>query len=214
MAELTDANITSFVRGLLDEATTEVWTDDQITLYIQMAMVNVVAKYWYLLAPTEATASAVSLVANTESVTIPTGAAKILRVEVAETRKMLRKIEPDELWKYSVFDDGDAKENYLNVWYLPYYYTTTDFPEAIRPLLAIEAAIYAKTQDESVDNGILALQRDFEATATTFLATDSMYEPTVFGDYDLEDSYTYTDPVAWAFRAGKIYLYKLHDEAD
>lgn len=214
MVVFSDANITSLVRSLIGEATAEYWTDAEIILYVKAAMITILDKYWYLLMPTEAKVSQASLVANTEYVSLPTDCAKVLRVEVAEDRKILRKIEPDELWKYSVYDDGSASSNYLNIWYLEYYDATTDFPEALRPLIAVEAAILAQTKAGGVDAGLMALYRSFEASAITFLSTDAPYEPTIFGDYGQERSYTDDNPCAWAFRDGKIYLYKIYDESD
>ena len=78
--------------------------------------------------------------------------AKILRVEVASDRKMLRNIEADEVWKYSVYDDGAAATNYLNIWYIEYYDTVTDSPEALRPLIALEAVMFAISESESACN--------------------------------------------------------------
>jgi len=309
MALISNADVTAFTRSLIGEATEKHWTDAEIALYIEMAMVQVNTKYWYLLAPTETQVEATSLVVSTAYVSLPgrevgattfTGSgkndatfggtythtadltyvvkidsestpdtftwskdggtswyasgvscstsattldngvtvtfgattghtdteywssnciisdcAKILRVEVAETRDLLRKIEPDELWKYSVYDDGAAATSYLNIWYLKYYSTTTDFPVALRPLIAVEAAIMAKTKDSgAIDAGILNLHRNFEDAARAFLATDSMYEPTIFGDYEQEDAYTRSNPCAWAFKENKIYLYKSYKEDD
>lgn len=215
MTLISDDDVTAFTRSLIGEATEKHWTDVEIALYVEMAMMKVNTRYWYLLAPTEAQVEATSLSANTEYVSLPTDAAKILRVEVAETRKLLRKIEADEVWKYSVYDDGAAATSYLNIWFLEYYDATTDFPEALRPLIAIEAAIMAKTKDTgAVDAGILNLRKEFAETATTFLSTDSMYEPTVFGDFEQEEAYTDSNPCAWAFKENKIYLYKSYAESD
>ena len=161
-----------------------------------------------MLAPTEVKKSAVSLTASQAYVDIPTDAAKIIRVEVASDGKLLGKIEPNELWKFQEYDDGAAASSYLNIWYLEYYDAVTDFPEALRPLIAIEAVSYAKTKDDDIDPGFVRLQEKFEETARVFLATDSMYEPTVLTDEELRDTYTTTNPVAWCFRDGRIYLYK------
>lgn len=215
MTLISDDDVTDFTRSLIGEATAKHWTDVEIALYIEMAMMKVNTKYWYLLAPTEVQVSATSLSAATEYVSLPDDCAKVLRVEVAETRKLLRKIEPDELWKYSVYDDGAAATSYLNIWFLEYYDATTDFPEALRPLIAIEAALMAKTKDTgAVDAGILSLHRQFEESAIAFLSTDSMYEPTVFGDSAQEEAYTDSNPCAWAFKENKIYLYKSYAEED
>jgi len=215
MTLISDADITAFTRSLIGEATAKHWTDVEIALYVEMAMMIVNTKFWYLLAPTEAAVNPTSLVANTSYVSQPTNCAKVLRVEVAETRKLLRKIELDELWKYSAYDDGAAATSYLNVWYLEYYNATTDFPEALRPLIACEAAVMAKTKDTgAVDAGIMSLHRKFEEAALAFLATDSMYEPTVFGDFAQEEAYTDSNPCAWSFRDGYVFLWKSYSEDD
>ena len=211
-AVISDANITSLVRSLIGEATAEYWTDDEITLYIGFAMTVVQNKYWYLLAPTDAKVAATSLTASQTYVTLPTDAAKILRVEVASDRKLLRKIEPDELYKYSVHTPAAASTNYLNVWYLEYYDATTDFPVALRPLIALEAVKLAAAKDKGITADIESLRREYESDALTFLASDTVYEPTIFGDYAQERAYTDDNPVAWAFRDGKIYLYEVYDE--
>jgi len=212
-AVMADSDITSLARSLIGEATAKFWTDAEIALYIKVAMTNIQNRYWYLLAPTDAKVQATSLSAATAYVSLPTDAAKILRVEVAETRKMLRKIEPDELWKYSEYDDGAAATSYLNIWYLEYYDATTDFPVALRPLIACEAALLATTKDKNTGH-IHALYNSFHESALTFLATDSMYEPTIFGDTELERGYSNDNPCAWAFRDGKIHLYQSYSEGD
>jgi len=215
MTLISSDDITAFTRSLIGEATEKHWTDVEIALYIEMAMMIVNTKYWYLLAPTEAAVNPTSLVAATSYVSQPTNCAKVLRVEVAETRKLLRKIELDELWKYSAYDDGTTVSSYLNVWYLEYENSVEDFPEALRPLIAVEAAVMAKTKDSgAVDAGIMSLHRKFEEAAQVFLATDSMYEPTVFGDFAQEEAYTDSNPCAWSFRDGYIFLWKSYAEDD
>lgn len=211
---ISDTDITNMIRELIGEPTAEYWTDAIITLYKKFGMIAVLSKYWYMMMPTETKVAATSLTANQAYVDLPTDAAKILRVEVNSDRKMLRKIEVDELWKYTPYDDGAAAASYLNVWYLEYYDSVTDFPEAIRPLIAFEAVVYAKTKSGGIDSAFSRMHQKAEETAIAFLATDSPYEPTIFGDFDLERGYTGDNPVAWLFKAGKIYLYKTFEAAD
>lgn len=212
MAVMSDSDVTSMVRSLIGESSAEYWTDAEVTLYIKVAMTNVQNKYWYLLAPTDAKVSNTDLSASTAYVSLPTDCAKVLRVEVASNRKLIRKIESDELYKYSEYDDGAAASGYLNIWYLEYYDATTDFPVALRPLIAVEAVRLAKTKDRGIETDIESLQSRLESAALTFLASDTVYEPTIFGDYAQERSYTDDNPVAWTFRDGKIYFYKIYDE--
>jgi hypothetical protein len=162
--------------------------------------------------PTEVKVQATDLTTALNYIGLPTDCAKVIRVEVASNRKMLRKIEPDELWKYSEHTPTATQTSYFNVWYLEYYDATTDFPEALRPLIAVEAAVLAKTKDENVDAGLMALHKKFEDAAIAFLSTDSPYEPTVMGDYAMERGFTDDNPVAWCFRGGAIFLYEVYDE--
>ena len=212
MAIISAANVTSLIRSLIGESTAKYWTDDEISLYLKSAMITTLNKYWYLLAPSQAKVASTDLAANTAYVSQPDDCAKIIRVEVASNRKLLRKIEPDELWKYSEYDDGAASSGYLNIWYLEYFNLVTDFPEALRPLIAIEAATFALTKDQAMDSTFLHLRQHYEDIALMFLAADSVYEPTIFGDYAQERAYTDDNPVAWCFRDGYIYLYKVYDE--
>jgi len=214
MAIISDVNVTSMIRYLIGESTAEYWGDAEITLFKKFGMIAVFSKYWYMLMPTEAKSSATSLTANQAYVDLPTDAAKVLRVEVNSDRKLLRKIEADELWKYTPYDDGDASTNYLNIWYLEYYDAVTDFPEALRPLIAFEAVIYAKTKSGGLDQAFVRMHQKAEETAIAFMATDSPYEPTIFGDSDVQRGYTDTNPIAWLFKAGKVYLYKTYEADD
>ena len=212
MAVISDDDVTNFIRYLLAESTADFWEDAEVTLYKKFGMISVLSKYWYLLAPTEAKVSATSLSANTAYVSQPTDCAKVLRVEVAEDRTLLRPIEPDELFKYSEYDDGAAATSYLNIWYLEYYDAVTDFPEALRPLIAFEAIFSGKLKDQSISADIAMRHKHYEDMAVAFLSTPHMYTPTIFGDYEQDRAYTDDNPCAWAFRDGNIYLYKAFDE--
>lgn len=216
MAIISDADVTSFVRSLLGEGTAKHWTDDEITLYIKFGMMAVESKYWYLLAPLDKKVVKRSLAENTQYVTIPGNedsedfsCAKIIKVEVASTGDMVRYIEPDDLSRFEEYDDGAAATDYLNIFYLQHKSATTDFPESLRPLIAIEAVMFGNTKDGTVDGALLVLHREFEGIALNFLGVSQIQEPAIISDYEVEDGYTFSNPVAWSFREGKIYLYKV-----
>ena len=209
MAIISDTDVTAFVRSLLGEGTAKHWTDTEIALYIKFGMMAVESKYWYLLAPLDKKIGQASLVANTASISIPDDCAKIIKLEVASTGDMVRYIEPDDLSRYEEYDDGAASTNYFNIWYLEHKSATTDFPESLRPLIAIEAVMFGNTKDGTVDGALVALHREFEGIALNFLGVSQIQEPALISDHELEDSYTYDNPVGWTFREGKIYLYKV-----
>ena len=212
MTIISSDNVTAYIRSLVGEATAKHWEDDEIANYIKFGLMVVISRFWYMLAPSEAKSEAASLVASQAYVEQPDDCAKVLRVEVAETRDLLHKIEADELWKYSVYDDGAASADYLNIWYLEYPSEVTDVPEALRPLVAVEAALSAKIKDAGVRSDLMIQQKRFEDIANTFLSTDSMYEPTHFGDYEQEQAFTRSNPCAWIFKNNRIYLYKSYSD--
>lgn len=209
MAIISDDDITAFTRSLLGEATEKHWTDTEVALYIKFGMMAVESKYWYLLAPLDKKIEQASLEASTATISIPTNCAKIIKLEVASTGDMVRYLEPDDLSRYEEYDDGAASTNYFNIWYLLHKSATTDFPESLRPLIAIEAVMFGNIKDGTVDGALVALHREFESIALNFLGVPQIQEPALMDDYELEDKYTYTDPVGWSFREGAIYLYKV-----
>ena len=211
MAIISDDEVTAFIRSLISESSAKHWTDDEITLYKKFGMIAVMSKFWYMMAPTEMKSATASLSASTAYVELPTDAAKIYRVAVTSNGKRLQKLEADDVWRYSLYDDGDAATNYLSIWYLEYYDAVTDFPEALRPLIALEAVMFAKTKDVGIDVNLDRMYQRFEDAANTFLSTDAPHEPTIFGDYELAVSYTNDNPCAWLFKENKIYLYKAHE---
>lgn len=146
-----------------------------------------------------------------DSACVSTDCNKIVKIEVASDGSQLRYIDEGEIWKYDLYNDGAASSNYLNVWYLKNKSVIGDFPETLRPLIAIEAIVFAMTKDRRIDVDVLQLQKRFADIATIALAVAQVQEPTLLGDSELIDTYTSTNPVAWSFRDGRIYLYKYDD---
>lgn len=210
MADLfDDTSITTFIRALLGEATEKHWLDTEITIYKNAAMVSIGAKYWYLLFPMYKTYSDINMVAAADTLAIPTDAQRnTVVVTRKETGKKLHYIEEDELYKYEFWQDGDpvvwlwkgdaiymrptpttSTSNYFRVWYMEHRNSISDFPESIRPLIAVEAAILARAKDDNIDPGLMRLYRSFEDTAMIALHIAQIGEPTVIGDSELEDGY-------------------------
>ena len=128
---------------------------------------------------------------------------------MASTGDMLRYLTPQDMDRFEEYDDGAAATNYLNIWYLEHKNSTSEFPETLRTMLVIDAALLGAIKDESIKPQLLALKRQVESDITTYLGATQLQEPAVMDDYELEDRYTYTDPVGWLFREDKIYLYKV-----
>lgn len=205
---LSDANVTSLTRSLLQEATAKFWTDAEITLYIQTAMNVVQSDFYHFLYETNKTFTTQTKTSGTATFTVPTDTFKIGGVEVASTGMRLHYISDDEYYKYAEWDAGESicwmfkagdimiiptptatDTNYWRIWYLPIMDVTTEFPDCLRPLIAVEAAMLGRTKDDNVSPELVLLQRRFHDAAVKALTLTQMQEATLIGDYDLESTY-------------------------
>jgi len=209
MTIYSEANVTSLTRSLIGEATAKFWTDDEITLYINAAMATIGAKFFYVLYPRYKTFADGAVTSGTATVDLPDNCQKIGKVEVKETKKQLRFIEEDEASEYTNWGDGEpvawsfkggaiwllptpdiTDTDYLQIWYMEYMDAVTDFPEELRPLIAVEAAILARTKDEDVTPDLLALQKRLSDSAWDSLSITQIQEPSVARGFTLASIYT------------------------
>lgn len=209
---ISDANVTSFIRSLVGESTAKYWTDDEITLYKQFGMMAVQSKYWYLIYPEKVKKATATMIATEDYIALPDNCFKIGKIEVYNNGngdgKHIRIIGTDEVHKYEGWDVGDpvaglfadsklylyptpnrTVTNFFRYWYLEYFDGVTDFPECLRPLIAIEAVLFAKTKDKNVTVDVLAMQQRLEEIAYHALSMSQIQEPDIIGDYEVEDGY-------------------------
>ena len=206
---ISDANITSYVRSLLNEATAKFWTDAEITNFIKFGMVMAQSRFHTWLFKKTKKLHQLSTIASTADYDLsstPGDIHKIQHISVASTGAHLRYINDDEYWKYAEVDNGDprawmwynnqvrliptpsdAASNYLNVWYSPQLSSTTDFPESVRPWIAVNAVISALTKDKAVSPDLIALAKHCEENVLIDIIFDQMQEAEQFGDYAVED---------------------------
>jgi len=212
MALWDDTSITAFIRDLIDEDTAKHWTTAAVTRAKNAAMVLVGAKYWYLLFPMYKTFEDSAMTDGTNTIALPTDAQpNTVCVTVASTGRKIRHIQENELFKFEHWDDGkpvvwlwkggavylvptpsETTAGYFRIWYMEYRNSVADFPEELRPLVAIEAAILALVKDQNTQalQGLFALQKQYHDTALIALHLSSIQEPSMIGDYEESDSYT------------------------
>ena len=208
---ISDANVTSYVRSLLNEASAKFWTDAEITNFIKIGMVMAQARFHtYLYKKTKKLhqLSTLATVADYDLSSSPGDIHMIQHISVASTGAHLRIIDDNEYWKYAEWASGEPRawmwynnkvrliptpaassSNYLNIWYSPQITTTTTFPEVIRPWIAIQAVISALTKDRAVTPDIIALAKHFEENVLTEITFDQMQEAAMFADFAAEDTY-------------------------
>lgn len=207
---MTDDTVTSYIRSLVNEATAEFWTDADITLYKQIGMSVLQSLYYPFMKDKNKTFELKGTTANSDTfdTVLSTDAFRITGIEIAETGARLRYITDNEYWKYADWDNGEPNtwmfkagvvkliptpsatvSELLRVWYLPIMDAVSEFPECLRPLIAIEAVISAKTRDENVTPDLLVLHKRYSDAAMVALTLEQMQEPIIMGDFELEEGY-------------------------
>ena len=206
---ISDADTTTFIRSLVGEATAKYWTDAEITLYKKMGMMVVMSRYWHLLAPIKQLVVSKGTVSGTATVDFPDDHFKPIKLEVAETKRTLAYVNPNELFKIGDWDatgtpilwtirDGKiylyptpdtTDTDYFNYWYLPYLGTIVDFPEPLRPIICIEAAILGRAKDKSVTNDLIALRDLYEQDTLIAISVPQMQEAEMFRDYETAEMF-------------------------
>lgn len=208
---ISDANVTSYVRSLLNEASAKFWTDAEVTNFIKFGMVMAQSRFHtYLYAKTKKLAqlSTIAATADYDLSSTPGDIHMIQHVSVASTGNQLQYIDDNEYWKFAELDSGDpvawmwydnkvrliptpsaASTNYLNIWYSPQLASTTSFPEVVRPWIAVQAVISALTKDKAVTPDIIALAKHYEENVLIEITFAQMQEPGIFTDHAAEDRY-------------------------
>lgn len=205
---MTDQNVTDLIRALINESTAKFWTSDNITLYKTAAMQVILNKFYPWLYEEYKTYEDFTLTSGTSVYSLPTNCYKPAKFEVKTTGDKLRFIREDELYKYRDYGTGYpvawmykggqveilpepnfTDTDYLVCWYMPILDAVTEFPDSARSLIAVEAAILAKTKDEDVTPDLLQLRRKYEDALMTYFALTQMGSPDFFSDFCDEDSY-------------------------
>jgi hypothetical protein len=194
---------TALVRSLIKEASAKFWTDAEITLYLKSSMQATWGKYSTALYNINKDWDTIDLESGEPDYDFPSGCYKISKIVVTETGNKLRYVYDDEIWKYADASPGD-ETGYLTVYFLPNYTDITSFPDALQPLVCVEAAILAKSKDENVDQYLLDLRAWHEDIARHDLAL--LADADVWPDFKEEDSLTYE--YAWTYKGGQIHLFE------
>jgi len=137
---------------------------------------------------------------------LPSDCYRIAQIIVKETGNKLRWIPKAELYKYSDYDNGSpvawtykdgavhliptpsaTDSDYLEWHYMPKMTATTDFPDCLNPLIAIEGAVWACFKDQKLPPSLLAMKQDYKLAALTDLTLASIEHVDVFPDYTEED---------------------------
>jgi len=187
---MTDEQWETYTRSLLNEGTATFWTAADMAAYKQVALIIVSGNFWSLLFPLKKRNYDYDLVAGDNFLDLPIGWQKIVRVEEKATGRPLDYIPDREIPTYEnadgsqgpcgwMFNRGkihplpnptSAMADHLRLWYLPRPETLADLPEDLHPLVAVEAAIAARTKDENVSPYLLGLRERMEMVARKALA--------------------------------------------
>lgn len=201
---ITSVNATAFIRSLIGEASAKYWTDAELTLYLQFSMAKVLGEFYPFLWERYKNYSTINIVAGTSEYDPPTDSYKVSQIQVSETGKKVRYIAEDEWYKYAYVDAGftSSATAYFTVWYMKNLDAIDDFPDACRALIAVEAAIMARTKNEDVSQDLLVMQKQFRDAALTELTMTNMHDINEFADYSEQDAMD--ESYVWTWKGGKI----------
>ncbi|MCK7532356.1 MAG: hypothetical protein MZV63_15650 [Marinilabiliales bacterium] len=201
---ISSANASAFVRSLVGEATAKFWTADEITLYLQFGMTKVLGEMHPFLWDRYKDYAYIVTTAGTSEYDAPSDAYKVSHIQITETGRKIRYISEDEWYKYAYVDSGvDVTDtDYFMVWYMKNLDEIADFPDSCRALIAVEAAIIARTKNEDVTSDLMVMRNEFKKAALTDLAMTNMHQIEAFGDYREED--TIDESYVWTWKGGKI----------
>jgi hypothetical protein len=204
---ITLVNATSLLRSLIGEATAKFWTDAEVTLYLQMAMAKACAQYNPWLFSRNKNVVDFGVIAGTSDYDMVTDGYKLSHIQIKTSGRKLRYINEDEYYKYAEWTAGNpvvwtwvgnkvrviptpsaTDTDYLLAWYIKNLDEITDFPDSLRALIVVEAAILARTKNEDVTSDILMLKKDYEQAVLVDLQMTNESDLTQFADFSEEDS--------------------------
>ncbi|MBW1975271.1 MAG: hypothetical protein JRI45_06835 [Deltaproteobacteria bacterium] len=205
----TDDDVTNFIQSLLNEySSAKYWAAAEITLYKKAAMSTLLSKYIYQLYPIYGDWEDFAVTAGTRVYDLPSNCYRVAQVVVTEDGDKLRYIPRTELWKYADYDAGDVigwtyKNNKIyvtpepsgsdsdfgQIHYMPILDAVTEFPDAMCPLIGIQAALLALQKDKYDSAGLMALKREYEQNIYNDFELSSIEHVNVFPDYSEEDSF-------------------------
>jgi hypothetical protein len=206
-AEMTDAEWSLYFRSLINEPTAKFWTAEEEAVYKKVGITITFSRMWPLLAPTHKQRTAISVGAGDATVTIPpVGMFKPMKLEVAASGRKLRYINENQLHNYDntvpglpqawLFYNGGiwlapppnfTSSTYYNLWYLPRPTTLASLPEELHPLVAVDAALFAKAKDEDAANDLLVMRERMDELARTALSAPQLQDPEMMGFESMED---------------------------
>lgn len=202
------ANVTDFCESLINEYNdNKYWAAGELTLYIQAAMSTLLSKYYPFLYPTLGTWADLGVTAGVTEYDYPTNCYKIAQILVKEDGDKLRYIPRNEIWKYREYAAGSVRgwchkagqihmipepsatdADYCEIHYMPLLDATTEFPDCMNPLIAIEAAILALLKDKYESPALFTLKKQYEMNVYTDLVLSAMHSPDYMLDFCEDDS--------------------------
>lgn len=204
---ITLANATSLLRSLIGEETAKFWKDAEVTLYLQMAMAKACAQYNPWLFSRNKNVVDFGVISGTSDYDMVTDGYKLSHIQIKSSGRKLRYINEDEYYKYAEWTSGwpvvwtwvgnkvriiptpsATDTDYLLAWYIKNLDEITDFPDSLRALIVVEAAILARTKNEDVSSDILMLRKEYEQAVLVDLQMTNESDLTQFGDFSEEDS--------------------------
>jgi len=203
------ANITSFVRSLVGEATAKWWTDAEITLYTQFSMARIQGELYPWLWDKKKTFADFAITSGTAAYDEPSDCFKVSHIQVKSNGKKLQgPLGEDEYYKFADWEDGEpvawmykggqillvptpatTDTDYLMIWYMTALDAVTDFPDSVRGLIGVEAAILARAKNKELTQDLFELRKMYKEAAIMELTMTTGNQVQEIHDFSEEASF-------------------------
>jgi hypothetical protein len=207
---MTDTQLETFTRSLINEPVSKFWTPEDIDVYKVVAIELVFGEFWNLMLEKYQDYTEVSLQAGVSDLVFPvTGTLDdymIVKVEVAETGEELDYIESDQVHEFInypynypcawMFKGGkihllptppSSQTNWLRIWFLKKMTSLAEIPAVLHPIIGIEMVQLAKTKDEDVTQDILLKRSQYAQIAIHALSISQAQDQGSIEDREGED---------------------------
>lgn len=204
----TDDEVTNLLRSLVNEYnTTKYWAVAEVTLYKKAGMSRILSEFLPQLYPIYGDYADFAQTAATDAYDQPSNCYRIAQLVVKDEGDKLIFVPRTELYKYRDYSTGDpigwtyknnqivliptpsgSDTDYLEIHYMPILDTVTEFPDCLRPLIAIEGAIWACFKDQKLPPSLIMMKKEYRMAALTDLTLYAIEHVTVFPDYMEEDT--------------------------
>ncbi len=180
----------NYVRSLIAEPQASYWTDDEIDVYTEIALILIFNDLWGLLYPVYNKTAYLSVEANNPYIPLPEDCFKIISITPVDNHTTNFDYIPIDIENHYetnnlrgwFFENNQIRivptptvsaNNCYRIKYIPKP-TFENIPDVMYPYLAVETVIQAKVKDENVPSYLLILEEKYKRNLISFLMVNQL----------------------------------------